>query len=191
MTRFAQLGVLAVIAVAGLLVGCEQKPMSMDEMMAPPPRPAELDRLSRLVGTWKGTGTMTAAGSDETVQMTGSNTVSWACDKRVLLEKYSSKMGEREFEGIGVWTWDPRGKKYRVWWFDSFGAASEGTVEFDEGSDSFTFYGKSKNPQTGATMVGEGKVHFVSPDVIEWTHTEWNAWKTKKLMEFKGTSRRQ
>ena len=63
-------------------VGCEQKKVSMEEMMAPPPRPAELDQLDAFVGTWRGESDMVVAGNDETMTSEGESVVEWSIDNR-------------------------------------------------------------------------------------------------------------
>lgn len=186
--RLSGMSVIALLAAAG----CQQGPpkgMSMEDMMKPPPRAAELDRLESLVGNWEGTGECKMGGSNETIATRGSNTVRWDCEKRVLVEHWEGEMGEgNKMRGIGIWTWDPEVKKYRMWWFDNFGGTGEGLATYNDSTRTWTMQAKSKSPM-GKTA-GKGTVKMVDNNTMNYTWEEWNSWKTQKMMEMNGTSKR-
>ena len=183
---------MCAVALAAV-VGCQQGPpkgMSMDEMMKPPPRPAELDRLGSLVGSWEGSGECKMAGQDKSITNKGSNTVTWDCDKRVLVERWEGEMGEgNKMHGIGVWTWDSEDKKYKIYWFDNFGGTGEGEATYNDATRTWTMNSESEGPM-GKT-VGKGTIKMVDNNTMDYTWEEWNGWKTQKMMEMKGTSRRK
>src|SRR5262245_15946328 len=76
------------------LIGCsEKKNMQMDmSAMQPPARPAELDMLNSWVGTWTSTGEMKSG--DKVMNSTGTSTISWELDNRVLVERATGTIPE-------------------------------------------------------------------------------------------------
>lgn len=179
----------ALVAVSAIS-GCQQKAASMEDMMQPPPRPAELDKLNVFLGTWEGTAEMRMAGTDKVMHNKGVNTVSWECDNRVMVERFEGFAdGGGTFKGIGVWTYDAGSGKYRIFWFDSFGSTNIGWATHDEKTDTWHF--KGQGSMGGKTSVVEGTAHMIDKNTMEWSHNEWDSWKWTKLMEMKGTSRRK
>lgn len=187
--RMSGMSAVALLAAAG----CQQGPpkgMSMEDMMKPPPRPVELDKLETFVGSWEGTSECKMMGSDEVMAGHGSSTASWDCDRRVVLEHWDADMGKGDkMHGIGIWTWDPKANKYRNYWFDNLGSTGSGTSTYNEGT--LTWHMKTKGTGPMGETVGEGTVKMRDNNSMEWTFSEWNAWKTQKIMEMKGTSRRK
>jgi hypothetical protein len=51
--------------------------------------------------------------------------------------------------------------------------------------------GRGRNSNTGEVTCGEGTTKFVDNNTMEWTYTEWDSWKLKKMMDMKGTSKRR
>jgi hypothetical protein len=186
--RFAGTGLGALLAVA--LVGC-QKP-DLSEMMKRPQRPAELDRLDSLVGTWQGTAELKVAGSDDVMTSTGTETVSWDADRWMLVSDFEYEMGDNgTIRGMGVTMWDAKAKKYRLWSFDNFGECESGTMTHDEETKTWHFKSKGRNLVTGEKYVGEGTSKMVDGDTQDWNFTIWDGWKLRKLMEISGTSQRK
>lgn len=182
------MGVMALL----VLVGCQQPGVGMSESMKQPVRPAALDRLDMFVGTWEGTAETRIPAVEGVQTSTGINTVSWEADGWLLVERLEVDMGVGgKLAGLGIWTWDPRAETYRFWWSDNFGIRSHGTATYDEESHTWLTKAKSYNTLTGRNSVNEGVAKMVADDMIEWEHTEWTAWKSRKLMEMKGTSRRR
>jgi hypothetical protein len=192
MTRISFAGVIVIALMAVVFVGCQQPKIDMSEMMKAPARPAELDHLEMLVGRWEGDAEMKVVGCDEVMTGEGVETVSWDADKWLLVSHFEYKMGDGDpMKGIGITRWDPKAKKYCGWSADNFGYTSIGSGTYDEATRTWHFKGKSHNPMTGEKSVGEGKAVMVDDDTQEWTWTEWDPWKLRKLMELKGTSHRK
>lgn len=183
---------LIALTMAAALCGCEDKKMDMADMTAPP-RPAELDRLNDFVGTWKGETKITMFnGKDQVMISEGVNHAEWCCDGRFMVEHFEGTFGEGQaMTGIGIWTWDEKAGKYRTWWFDSFGSASTGEAEYDEEDGEWELTGKGRNLITGDTTSGEGEIRVLGDNTLEYHFTEWDAWRLKKIMQMKGSSRRQ
>jgi hypothetical protein len=182
------------VIVAAALAGCGDQKHDW-QTMAPPPRAAELDRLDKWVGSWESTGECTMAGAEKPMKCTGKNTVAWDCDNRVLVEHFEGQMegSDSKFKGIGIWTWDSRMNKYRIWWFDSFGEASDGVATYNEKEDIWNFHASGRNPMTGKPSYMTGTMKMTSPSTMEWTHKEWDnqfRWGTP-TMDMKATSRKR
>ena len=189
--RFVNLGMSALLA--GVLSGCGggKAEMQAGAPPGPPPRAAELDRLNDMVGNWEYTMEMTPEGMDKPMVSKGTVSTQWDCDKHCIVEHVDGDMGEQgKFHGMSVMTWDPKAKTYRSMWCDSTGEVSMGTSEYDDETKTWT--GKSKGANgMGDTVVGEWTSRVIDANTVEWSGTQWNAWKTKKLVEFKGTNRRR
>jgi len=174
-----------------LAVGCSQKAMSPADMK-PPPRPAELDKLSMFVGTWSTESEMTMKGSDKPMKGTGTSTSEWACDQRFLMGRMTGNMGDMgTMTGVEMWTWDPGSKKYKQWWFDSFGSAATGEATVDASGRNWTMTWQGKDPAGNATY-GKGTCKFVNDKTMEWEFKEWNnsfRW-GDPTMHGKGTSKK-
>lgn len=180
------------LSVPAFLVGCGEPTCDM-EGGGPPPRPAELDRLDMLVGTWEGTAEMSMPGMDEPMTIRGVNTTKWELDKRFLIEHFEGDMGEEgKFEGVGVWTWDPKAKVYRNWWFDSYGSFSQGTAKYDEETRTWHMRGQGTNAMTGKPSYGAGTSKSIDDNTQQWTWSEWdNFLHWGEPMTYKGTSQRK
>lgn len=181
--------ILAVIGAATLfMVGCESpQPMDMSSMQ-PPPRAPELDKLGLLIGSWEGSGECVMPGAEGPMKNTGKSSITWEADRTVALERFEGSMGESKFSGLGLWTWDPSAKKYKVFWTDNYGSQSHGEATFDEATRTWKMAMKNAGPMGNTS--GSGTTRLVDDNTMEWSYTEWNALKTKKTMEMKGTSKR-
>jgi hypothetical protein len=188
--RVVCLGMLAGVSMV-LASGCKSPGMSMDDMVQPP-RPAELDHLQQFVGKWRGEWTMKVMGMDEPIKSSGVNEVKWDLNGRYLVEHMKAEMGDgKVMESKGVWTYDPRAKKYRTWWFDDWSGVGEGTAKYCPETRTFCMKGKSKVLAAGHKTVGEGCVRFVDDNTMEWCWRERIPWTWITIMEFTGTSKRQ
>ena len=173
-----------------VLCGCQQP--SMEDMMKPPARPAELDQLNAFIGEWDGTAEITMPGSDKTMTGRGHSVARWAADKWAMIEEYEESGGdEQPTKGLAVWTWDPEDKEFRAFWTGSHGGWGHGSIRYDEKTDTWHMTAHSENPYNGMKTVGEGTVKFPDANTQEWSYTEWGPWKMKKLFEMKGTSHRK
>ncbi|MCA9244561.1 MAG: DUF1579 family protein [Phycisphaerales bacterium] len=172
-------------ALALLAGGCQQP--TMEQMMAAPERPTQLDQLEPLVGSWESTGSMKMG--EHTMSMTGKNTVGWELDRRILVERMEGHSDEGDFKGLGVWVWDDSAKKFRVFWFDNMGGWAVGTVEHDPGDAEWEFRAKSKWPG-GQTTAAIGTM-TMDGNTMVWKHAEYtDDLARNKIMAMEGTSRR-
>jgi hypothetical protein len=186
--RSLSLGLTALLTV--VLVGCQQP--SMEDMMKPPQRPAELDHLNMFVGQWDGSGEMTMPGADKPMTSKGHSNVRWAADGWALIEEYEETMGDGgTTKGLALWTWDPKGKKFHTIWLSSHGELSHGTAKYDAATRTWQMHGEDNNPYTGMRSIGEGTARFTDDNTMEWSYTAYGPWKMKKLFEMKGASHKK
>jgi len=180
------LGALAAWALA--CGGCSQQPMDMSTMK-PPARPVELDQLEPWVGRWNATGEWTMDG--KTCKVNGTSTIAWECDKRALVEKSESEMEDMgKMSMMVVYTYDTDAKNFKTFFASSMGDANMGEMKRCEKGGCWRISGKGKNPMTGQTTWFEGCIKMPDNSTMEWTWSEWDSWKLKKLGEGKGTAKR-
>ena len=176
----------AAVAVAG----CAQpQPMDMSKMKAPE-RPKELDQLDPWVGNWAVTGEATMNGQKMT--STGTSTISWDCDKWVLVEHMTAKMGEMNESGMVVYTWCTKDKKFTTFYCNNMGEASTGEMTYceDNKCKCWCMKGKGPNPMTGETMIFEGCLKMPDNNTMDFSWSMWDGWHLKKTGEGKGTAKR-
>jgi Protein of unknown function (DUF1579) len=187
-----QLATLSLALLFTLFFGCQQQqqqpPMDMAEMMKPPPRPAELDRLQPLVGQWETTMEMKDP-SGKVTAAKGSSTSGWEADKRILLERFEGSMNNEKMSGLAIWSYNTKTGKYQMFWTDSHGNESHGTGTYDEATKTWRMQSTAHNHQKGTKFKEEGTMRFIDPNTMEWSSTA-------KLpggatMEMKGTSKRK
>jgi len=173
------------------VVGCVSTGMDMDEW-SQPARAPELDQLQPLVGKWKVDYEMKAAGSDEVMKGTGTNEITWGIGNRYLIENTTMSMGpDKPGTGMGLWTWDPKAKRFKTWWFDDWSMLGSGTVKYCPDCRGYCFKGKGYNMEMGMSTVGEGCMRFVDDNTMKWCWKERIPWTPFVIMEMCGTSVRQ
>jgi hypothetical protein len=182
----------SLLLMAGIFAnsGCMSK--NCEEAMARPQRPAELDRLNMMLGTWETTAEMKMEGNDEVMKGTGQGTATWECDGWCLVERGTYDMGGDmgKMQGISIWTWDAKAKKYRTFWVDSMGSADVGTGTYDEKTKTWKMSGTSRTPMGKAKTHGTAKV--VDDKTMEWTFSQRvGPFGMFKMMDMKGTSRKK
>ena len=190
MIRPTKLALFMMVPTGVALTGCMPRMTieSIREMQ--PQRAPELDRLEMLIGDWETTGEVKMTMLDETIQSSGTNHAEWSLDRRFLIEHADLDMGALgKMTGISIWSWDPRLKKYRMWWFDSLGETSQAIVTYNERTS--TFHMKAVGQKYGYKTRGRGTLHHVDDDTIEWTWREWDGTGLFKLADMKGTSKRK
>ena len=180
-------------ALCFVLSGCAEKQGQMNMAdMKPPPRPAELDKLEQMIGTWDETMEIHMAGSDQVMKGKGTSTVGWEADKWVMLERGEFSMadtGEKEY-GLGIWRFDTKSKEFHTFWTMSGGEMMHGEATFDDATKTWKMESSGTNQMFGKIR-SEGTAKLVDKNTMEWKMTMWNAWKTKKLMEMTGTGKRR
>jgi hypothetical protein len=182
------------ICTAAAIAGC-QEPQKMDmSAMKPPERPRELDSLDAWAGNW----TMTGEGKmgDMTMKMSGSSTISWECDKRVMIARTEADctgMGPDPMKesAVEIYTWNPKTKKFNTHYFNNMGVESHGDMTYDAATKTYHITGKGPDPMSGKTMHFEGDAKLVDSSTVDWTWCMWDDWKIKKTGEGKGTMKRK
>lgn len=180
-----------ILAVSiALLAGCMPKYTIEELKNMMPERPVELDKLEMFIGEWEFTSEMNMCVLEEPIKGSGTSTVTWELDKRYIVEHGEYEMGEfGKMLGKGFWTYDPKAKKYRTWWFDSYGAVGHGTAKYSEKTRTWRFKAKSKGPM--GKSIGKGTATFVDDDTVDWTWGEWDSTGLFKVMEMTGTNKRK
>jgi len=180
-----------VVAASGLCgAGCLPK-MTVEELGSfQPVRPAELDKLDMLLGSWETAGEVEMAILDEIVYTSGTNEAKWSLDRRMIVDHAELDMGPLgKLTGFTVWMWDEAIGKYRMWWFDSMGEFAEGTVTYDESTR--TWHIKTSGSKYGYSTSGTGTIRQIDEDTLEWTWREGDAWGFVKLADMRGVSTRR
>ena len=186
---------LTVIVVVGFLAGCQQPAQDTQASKGPPPRPAELDRLSSWAGNWTVNFEMTvyAPQGPKKSSHAGKEVATWSCDNHYLMTTSEYDLGEMgTMKGVSMMTWDAGHKRYRNWWFDNMGELGKGWTDYCEKSHEWCLTTTGHNMATDEHTIGHGTMKMTDDNTIEWTWCECE--KTllgcKKTMEMKGTSKR-
>lgn len=184
--RFGSVVCLSVLGA--LLSGCMPK-MDLETMkQMRPKKPAELDKLNRLVGKWEFTGTCKMAGLDQELKSTGTNETKWDGDGWYLVNHGTFTMGDMgTFKGAEAWSWDAQAKKFRTFWIDDWGGNGTGWATPCKNADGFCVDARTRGPFGESTA--QGCMHFVDNDTIEWCWKEKSGLMT--TMEMSGTSKRK
>jgi hypothetical protein len=105
------------------------------------PRPAALDALDRLVGTWQSSGTFVNSAYSNPRTVTATTTCAWSNDRVFLICQQSALADGKAVEAVAIYTYDDAKQKYHFYTVqpgraDSTQlAVSPTTIEYD---DSFT-----------------------------------------------------
>jgi len=168
--RFA--GVCLMVLLGVVMVGC-QKP-DMSDAFAAPQRPAALDHLGMLVGTWEGEATIKICGLDEPMTGKGTSTSTWDADKWMLVERYEYEAGEDEMiKGTSIYTWDPKIKKFRLFGTNNWGELMSGTGSYCPKSKTWYFEGETCHLYGGGKTYGKGYSKMINEKTQEWKWKEW------------------
>ncbi|MEK6675089.1 MAG: DUF1579 family protein [Planctomycetota bacterium] len=138
-------------------------------------RTVEVERLEQFVGNWQGTFEMKALGEKEPIKGSGTSSATWAnADKTMLHERFTGEMGDMgKMEGIGVWMWDAKAKKYRNWWFEDVGTAGCGSTRYNEKTKTWHMRTCSRNTEMGFRTVGRGTIKAVDDNTLQWTFRDY------------------
>jgi hypothetical protein len=128
------------------------------------PVPPEWKILEKFSGAWKGEVKVTAADGKETTFST-KNTFAPVLGGRFLEDKGGAVDGSTS--QVGMWRYDPVGKKYQSWYFLSPGGeAVQFTHDWVEAEQAF--HGTA---DLGGGMTMEATDQFKGKDAYEWTIT--------------------
>jgi hypothetical protein len=131
---------------------------------APAPTPAaapELRRLDFLAGDWVHQETYHAIGDDPAGRGAARSKAIWILDDRHLYVTYKANTSRGTVESRAILGYDTAGRRYRMFWFDNTGAATEYAGDFDgEGnlvlSGERTAPGSARKEQLTFRSVPEG-----------------------------------
>ena len=190
MTMRRSVGTFALAVATVALTGCIPK-MTIEEMKSGmPKRPPELDKLNMFVGTWEGTGEVEFAMLDQPLKTTSKSTTEWGCDGWCVIERGTFEMEEFDpMDGIGVWTYDLKGKKYRGFWVDSMGMTSTATATWCDKTKTWKMKGKGHDPW--GRNIWKGTVTLTDPNTMEWEMTQWDGSGLMKVMEMTGIAHKK
>lgn len=187
-TRGMSLTALAMIPSVGCIHGTNVGEMSQ----MPSENPRELDRFKMFEGEWVGTAEVKSRGEGAALPMSGSWRAKREFDGWYLVTREEFEIGDSgKTRGMGVWTWDPKRRTYRVSWFGEGGATMRARMKYDQLTNSWMFRSISDGPR-GST-IGRGRVTVVG-DTMEWSWSEWPAWDLLRLVktsEMTGNYKRQ
>jgi len=178
------------LGVALMMIGATGC-MSKNEDMRPQ-RSAELDRLNMMVGNWETTAETKIMGEDEAVKGSGKSISAWECDGWCLVERGQYDMGGDmgKMNGVAIWTWDPKAKKYRTFWADSMGSTAVGTGRYNEATKTWHMKGKGHGPM--GTTHARGTAKMIDDKTVEWCYKEgFGPFGMIKFMEMNGTSKKK
>jgi len=180
--------VMVCMCTAAAIAGCgEPQKMDMSKMKAPE-RPKELAMLDPWIGNWTATNDCTMNGQKMTG--TGTSTISWECDKWVMVERANEKMGDMNVSALIVWSWCPKKKNFATMYYNSMGEASSGEMTWCEKDKCWCMKGKGVDAMTGQPSIFEGCMKMPDNNTIDFTWSMWDGWHLKKTGEGKGTAKR-
>ncbi|MGE3180047.1 MAG: DUF1579 family protein [Phycisphaerae bacterium] len=183
---------IALLAAAGafLLTGCSTSTFSMDEIRAQlTTKPAHLNVLNMLQGTWTTEGTIEFIGQDAPARVTGRSTAEWDCDGRVLIDHSDYDIADfGPMRGVSIWTADEKPGTFQIHWFDSFGETATGTARWEASTRTLKIRTKGKNAL--CNVVNDGTVRQIDPNTLEWTWEQHDATRIVRYSTMRGTSKR-
>lgn len=152
-------------------------------------KPAHLDVLNMLAGTWRTEGTIQFIGQDEPMRVTGRSVAKWDCDGRVLLDRSEYDLADfGPMTGVSIWTADEKRGRFQMHWFDSYGETATGTARWDAGTR--TLHIRTKGRNALCNVVNDGTVRQINANKLEWTWEQHDATRIVKYSTMRGTSER-
>jgi hypothetical protein len=108
----------------------------------PPKAPPELTKLQFLVGDWAHDEVHHGAANGVPARGVARSRIAWILGGHRLYLTYKSLGPVGEYEGRGLFGWDPAEKVYRLDWFDNHGAVQRYAGSFDP-DEALVFSGES------------------------------------------------
>ncbi|HWB18691.1 MAG TPA: DUF1579 family protein [Phycisphaerales bacterium] len=121
--------------------------------------------LQPLIGTFKGTITLTSPSNPKPVTISGTIIREWVLGGRYIRETYSSSTEEGEFRGIGYLGYNAFDGRYEFVWMDSESTAivlETGTLNAK--TDVLSMSTAVRDTQSGRLVIGHGSVDFSDAD---------------------------
>jgi hypothetical protein len=126
-----------------------------------PDRPAELDVLEPLIGTWDAVSiAKPAVWTPQEQRITSTVTREWILNRRFVFDHSVHSSGE---ESHALISFDPQGKEYRGWWFNSEGHRNTNRGQWDAATKTFSY---QTEPDDG--KITRSFVRLITPDQHEW-----------------------
>jgi hypothetical protein len=98
--------------------------------------------------------------------------------------------GDLSFESAGLWSCNPKSKKYVWWMFNNWGYMQHGKATYEAACKKWTMPFKSTGLD-GTPSEGEYVITVVDSNTMTWELHEWAAMKLAKKIEMKGTYTRK
>jgi hypothetical protein len=120
------------------------------------PLSPEMRILERWIGTWDTVAVAKPAEwTPKEARTTSTSTRTWVLDKSLVMESTQNSDGK---EGLSLFTYDPKQKAYRHWWFGSEGHTTKSTCQWDDVSETLSF----RSEDNGLTS--RGAMRFIDDD---------------------------
>lgn len=173
------------VAVCVLVCGCAAPKIDFAKIQQPA-RAAELDEYNVFVGAWNWEGeVLNAEGANK--KWSGTASWDWTLDGRCLHGQIAAKSEAAQFTAEGLWSWEPKCKKY-VWsMYNNWGYPVQGTAKYDAAGKTWTmpYVGLGLD---GTTSYGQYCMKVKDKDTLEWRLDEWmDALHMMKKMEMTAT----
>lgn len=124
-------------------------------------RPAELDQLEPMLGTWDAVTVMhPAVWTPAEQRVTSVVTREWVLNQRFLLDRSTHSDGQESLSLIG---YDPQRKEFRGWWFNSEGHRNTSRAHWSADGQTFTSRADLEDGK-----VVRGTLTRTAPDREEW-----------------------
>jgi hypothetical protein len=151
------------------LAGCSITPTASADLSF------EAMRLNMLVGRWSATTEHLASDTGTATPTEVMVDAQWELGGTVVgarsAHRWTGDGGSpMALETYAYYSWDQVAEKYRTWSFDSAGRFGEGTMTFDEPTNTWYVEETVTNPSTSIRSRGTGTMQYLSDDekLIEW-----------------------
>jgi hypothetical protein len=130
----------------------------------PPPKPSELKVLDRFLGTWdlELVSKVTEVNPKET-KSTSTATFEWILDGR-FMRVTGKTLTPEKIESLQMMSYNPAGKQFYGWFFDSQGSVNEVAGQWDEDTKTMTWQAPVEE---NVTMTN--RLRFTDKNTIVWT----------------------
>ena len=151
----------AVLAAAG--------GMAAEEIRKPDPPPAELKKIERFVGTWKGKGELKASPLGPGGTMTWTETCDWFEGKYHIICHSQGTGPAGEMKGLSIMGYDPATNVYTLYGMDNGVWSDFSTGTLSGKTWTFTSRNNSRFTMTEESDTKNTFVWQMSPDGKDWT----------------------
>lgn len=190
-------GALHVLNRAGLLMvtgalplmGCAAHEVDFSTITQPA-RAGELDAFDAFVGSWTWEAEVVNA-TGEGKCWTGTAEWRWSLDRRCLVGDLHARSNLAGFDATGLWTFNPKTRRYVWTMFNSWGYPQSGTAKYDDSTRTWTMRYRCVGLD-GTGSYGRYTMKVVDADTLEWRQREWaDPMYLILKMELRGTYKRR